>query len=370
MRRTVLAILLVLPLAAGSAPTATALSHNRDGVALSALRISGGEGTASTRYTVRTNRRVAFQSITLAVRDAKGRSYNFGLHRSVAVRGKRSFEGRRSGLAPGRYTAWVAYRLNGSSWRRLGAIRSFTVAAPAPRRPAPTVAPPAPGAWSLAFADEFSGTTWDTTKWTYRSSSQADSMQGNPGNQQLEWNQGSNCTVEGGMLVQTAKRETYVSKNGNTYNWTSCLLTSSPSYSFTYGYIEERAKFPAQAGFWPAFWTWQIPGGTQTMETDTYEYYSDNRTKLYLTSHVGLKGGCTITLAFDPSTDFHSYGVDIRPDGTTWYVDGQRVCDAPGAPTAAQNLITNMAVYATKPPRESTTHASKHVDYIRAWHRQ
>lgn len=231
------------------------------------------------------------------------------------------------------------------------------------------VAPVGPtGTWRFMFGDEFSGTTLDPLKWATRSYAEADSGQGNKGNQQLEWNQAGNCSVGGGLLTITAKPDYIISPTGVRYDWSSCLITSTPSYAFQYGYMEERAKFPPQAGFWPGFWTWQVPGLNQWVETDAYEYYSDNRSRLYLTQHSGSGGGCVINPGFDPSAAFHTYGVEVAPAGTTWYIDGKVVCTATGTAGGMANIITNMFVYAGVPPVAGTV-AQKQVDYIRAWQR-
>lgn len=221
--------------------------------------------------------------------------------------------------------------------------------------------------YKLVFDDEFNGTSYNQSKWTDSSSAEADGGHGNQGNSQLEWNQGKNCQVANGVLKQIAKRESFTSPSGRRYDWTSCLLTTSPSLTFQYGYIEERAKLPAPKGFWPAFWTWQAPGVNSWQETDVYEFYSDNHTRLYLTSHSGSGGGCNYSPPFDPSADFHTYGAMITPTGTTWYIDGVRICSASGSPSAKTNIITNLAVYAQIPPDASLMSATKEVDYIRAY---
>src|SRR4051794_7569340 len=114
--------------------------------------------------------------------------------------------------------------------------------------------------YKLVFDEEFNGTSVDWSKWSDESSSQSDGQHGNLPNKQLEWNHAANAMVADGHLTITAKRENFRSPSGKTYAWTSSLLTSSPSFAFQYGYIEERAMFPAKKGFWPSFWTWQLPG--------------------------------------------------------------------------------------------------------------
>jgi beta-glucanase (GH16 family) len=234
-------------------------------------------------------------------------------------------------------------------------------------------APPPPGpaadphaGWVLAFSDEFIGTTLDRTQWTDESSAEADDGHGNLGNDQLEWNQAANCTVSGGVLVLTARREAFTAPSGTRYDWTSCLLSSS--YAFRYGYVEERAVLPAAKGFWPAFWTWQAPGVDLPVETDVYEFYSADRHELDLTQHSG-GGTCRWRPGFDPTAGWHTYAAAIEPSGTVWYVDGAEVCRTDATSGGTTNLITNLAVHAADPPPLGVSTAVKRVDYIRVWQR-
>lgn len=223
--------------------------------------------------------------------------------------------------------------------------------------------------WTLAFGDEFDGDAVDWTRWDYRSSALADFGQGNLDNQQLEWNQAESCAVEGGVLTITARREAVTSPSGQSYGWTSCLLSSQPSFTFRHGFIETRARFPPERGFWPAFWTWQADGVMRWTETDVYEYYSDNRTRLYQTSHGDEHDGCELDLSFDPTADFHVYGADIGPTGTTYYVDGVATCTVSITHEEDAAIVDDLYVYSVIPPDAATQTAVKQVDYIRAWQR-
>ena len=232
--------------------------------------------------------------------------------------------------------------------------------------------PPAPvgqpaDAWELAFADEFDGAELDRTRWDDRSSAEADEGRGNPGNQQLEWNQADNCQVGNGELVMTARREPHTSEAGERYDWTSCLIVSAPSFAFQYGYLEERSILPGANGFWPAFWTWPEASVEQEVETDVYEQYSAGSRELQMTQHSGEQGGCRWRPPFDPSAGWHAYGVAIEPSGTTWYVDGVEVCHTAATADGRTNIISNLAVYARRPPDGATRSAQKRVDHIRAW---
>ena len=216
------------------------------------------------------------------------------------------------------------------------------------------------------FCDDFIGSSVSTSNWEDCNWSQSDACHGNKlTNNQLEWNRLDNCTVNSGNLNLNAKRGNYTSAAGYTYPWTSCLLATK-SLRLQYGYIEEKSVFPSAKGFWPAFWTYQPPGANYNVETDVYEYYSDNKSKLYLTQQQG-GGGCVLTLGFDPTSGFHTYGAYIAPSGTTWYIDGKQVCSTPNTSTNLAAVITNLAVFATIPPDSATNQATKQVDYIKVW---
>lgn len=215
------------------------------------------------------------------------------------------------------------------------------------------------GTWEFLFDDEFNGTSIDTTKWSFTSSAESNCDANgcsNPGNQQLEYNQGKNCTVSQGILTITAKRE---SAGGR--SWTSCMLHSKPQFKTMF--LETRAKFPAKKGFWPGFWIWNGPQD----EVDIFEYYSDNKTRLYLTDHTGGGAECTYTFPFDPTGDFHTYAAYMDGTNITWYIDGQRVCNGPGSPKQQASILLDMFVYSQIPPDPATTSETMQVDYIRAW---
>jgi beta-glucanase (GH16 family) len=243
--------------------------------------------------------------------------------------------------------------------------------ADSPAPPPGSAAPPNPlgqkSGWTPAFSDEFNESTLDLTRWADHSTAESDGGHGNLGNQQLEWNQAANCPVQGGALVMTAKREPVTSPSGAQYGWTSCLITTARSYQFQYGYLEERAILPAARGFWPAFWTWQARGVDQHTETDVYEFYSDNHQRLYVTQYSQAGGRCDWQPPFDPTADWHTYGVAIQESGTTWFVDGKQICHSDATADAPTSIISNLAVYSKLPPDDTTTTATKRVDYIRAW---
>jgi beta-glucanase (GH16 family) len=270
----------------------------------------------------------------------------------------------------------LAFALAIIALKEIGPARGGAVALPPAAGSAPREDPDAPplpvgqaDGWELAFSDEFDGASLDPGRWADQSGAEADNGRGNKHNKQLEWNQAANCAVGNGELTMTARREAVTSPSGERYEWTSCLIASTPSYGFQFGYVEERAILPRARGFWPALWTWQAPFENRYIETDIYEFYSETRHRLDLTQHSGAGGNCKPALPFDPSDGWHTYGAAIQPDGTTWYVDGVEVCHSPATSDGTTNIVSNLAVFAEVPPAAATTEAAKRVDYVRAWQR-
>lgn len=313
----------------------------------------------------------------------------------------------------GTYQVWVAF--NDGSWRNLTPKMSVTVAtvaspppttasaspsspSPSPSSPSPTPSSPSPtpsspsptpsdtgtpppvtgpvggGAMTLAFSDEFDGTAVDTSKWGYQSNAEASWCSsplgtGNSGNQQLEFDQPGNVSESGGSLHLTAQRQT-ITACGHTYNWTSGLVTST-GYNARYGWIEASMKLPAPKGFWPAFWTWGVPGSGNN-ETDAMEFYSDNHTKIYQTSHTSGGGSCATNVSvapysFDPSGGYHVYAAHMTSGGTDYYIDGHLTCHTVGTSQNNDRLILDNFVYSTIPPDAATNTAVTDIDWVHWW---
>lgn len=225
-----------------------------------------------------------------------------------------------------------------------------------------------PGAdWPVAFGDEFDGTQLDRSKWTIYSDAEADQCLGNKGNEQLEWHTWESLSVGDGQLTMTARKDN--PQPG--YEWSGPLITTGhacgnePEQGFAVApgdYVETRLRLPDEQGFWPSTWTWNGDGSN---EQDTYEFYSDNHTKLYLTNHY-QQSGCVYDSPVDLTEEWHVISEQLGPDETIWYLDGKEICrggpyDGDGA------LLLDMFVYAKIPPQ--VTEESMQVDYVRV-HRQ
>jgi beta-glucanase (GH16 family) len=135
--------------------------------------------------------------------------------------------------------------------------------------------------WTLVWSDEFDvDGAPNPQDWGFE--------RGFVRNEELQWYQPANATVQNGVLVIEARREQVANPNfqaGST-DWkrnrafaayTSSSMTTSSRHSFTYGRFEIRARIDTRLGSWPAFWS--LGSGTpwpQSGEVDIMEYYMNN----------------------------------------------------------------------------------------------
>jgi beta-glucanase (GH16 family) len=247
-------------------------------------------------------------------------------------------------------------------------------ACPPPPPPPPTTtdvpAPVAPGKqWSLVFSEEFDGASYDKAKLTPC----------------FDWNWGA-CTstfntgrehydpgqilVEGGVarMLITPRSSSYADgacQNGQcTYNAgllsTARKLASDSNYlyTFTYGYVEARIKFPAQRGFFTAFWMLPAdPSYSYRSEIDIVEILGDDPTTMFMTYHYNDRssshgvnngkfnnGACPVK---DYSKEYTRFGVDWQPDHVAWYIDGIKCGEFKGNTTTVESgpmqvILNNM----------------------------
>ncbi len=193
------------------------------------------------------------------------------------------------------------------------------------------------------WQDEFSGTSLDTSKWSYQTgngfTAGTDYVAG-WGNNELEYytDRASNVSVQGGNLVITARKEKITGPTGSTtgtFDWTSGRVRTAGKLSRAYGKFEIRAKFPRGKGFWPAIWmlpeepspyaSWAANG-----EIDIAEGWGSKPTEVAHTIHYGgvwpnnVYSGKTASYPNAGSMDqWHTYTLQWTPGKIQWLIDGQ-----------------------------------------------
>lgn len=221
------------------------------------------------------------------------------------------------------------------------------------------------GAWKLVFSDEFNGNRLDTKKWRTSYPYKRNQEHG-----ELEAYSSKAVTISNGVLQLTATRQPL---NGQPY--TSGMVTSAGKFTWRYGVAEIRLKTPPGTGYWPAFWTMDIPYGVYPPEIDMLELKGGSPSTIWMSNYWGLWptvwGWQTAWTGANYTTGFHTVTVKWTPTSLTWYVDGvQRAATTAHVPTLGMYLVANLAVggtFAGNPTSSTVFPGVMQVDYIRVW---
>jgi beta-glucanase (GH16 family) len=248
-----------------------------------------------------------------------------------------------------------------------------------------------PAVWSLAWSDEFegsSGSAVDSSKWSF-------DIGGNGwGNNELETytDRTVNAHVEGGLLVIKALKEDFTGSDGIPRNYTSARLLTKNKFSQAYGRFEARIKIPYGQGIWPAFWMLgdniNTAGWPNCGEIDIMENIGKEPSIVHGTFHgPGYSGAQGISAAYALpngqkfSDDFHTFAVEWEPNVMRFYVDGllyktRTPADLPAGKSWVFDhpffIILNVAVGGGFPGNPDATTVFPQqmlVDYVRVYQR-
>lgn len=190
----------------------------------------------------------------------------------------------------------------------------------------PVAAAPPPG-YQLVWADLFDGTGLpDPARWVYDTEANASGWY----NGELQYyavERLANTSRLGGKLHITARRERLVEAvdyGGQRY--TSGRLITRGKASWTYGFVEVRAKLPCARGAWPAIWmladsgVWPAGG-----EIDIMEKINTDPT-IYATVHTAASAGTSgiqgTRQLGSACSAFHDYQLTWTPDALAFGIDG------------------------------------------------
>lgn len=155
-------------------------------------------------------------------------------------------------------------------------------------------------------------------------------------------------------------------------------ISSSAMFSQSTGYFEMRAELPSGQGMWPAFWL--MPENSTPGEIDALEAFgsaaSDGEGGAD-TYHWGMhagnaaqNGGNWVPTGSDITAGYHTYGVDVETDKTTYYFDGQeaaQIATPDGLGSTPLYMIANLAAGGSWPGDPNGESAQMNIDYIRAY---
>jgi beta-glucanase (GH16 family) len=182
-------------------------------------------------------------------------------------------------------------------------------------------------------------------------------------------------TVKDGILRIEARR-------GDDGRWRSGLMaTNDPAghgFSQQFGYFEIRAKLPGGPGLWPAFWLVANKDPDSSAEIDVLEHYGVAPDKYESVVHVWSKSPKTkpYQALFRHSVpsgilyeDFHTYGVDVEAEWTTFYFDRHEMAKTKTPPEHQRPMfmLVNLALGAGWPTDQTPNPSYMYVSYVRAY---
>lgn len=238
--------------------------------------------------------------------------------------------------------------------------------------PTAVLADPAGSGWQLKFSDDFNGTSLNTKQWSpcFFWGNSEGCTNGSAGD--LQWFDPDEVLVQNGIVSLHAQR-----RRSNGKEYTSGMISSHDKFSFSYGYVEMRAKVPKGNGFWPTFWLLSQKKSWPP-ELDIAEFVGSNTKNVHMTIHYD-EGGHKSSSGYwgggeDFSNDYHTYAVQWEPDKIIWYVDGveRRRYTGAGIPQSSMYVVATLALGAawTVPPDSSTPLPNTFdIDYIKVWQR-
>lgn len=197
------------------------------------------------------------------------------------------------------------------------------------------------GDWTLTWHDEFDDDQLNEENWRIDTGNGYQDENGEFihgwGNEELQYYQEDNVSVEDGHLVLQAREET-IHEPGHgreTFNYTSGkVISDGGRFNQTYGRFEAKMALPEGQGFWPAFWmmpedsvygVWASSG-----EIDIMENAGATPNKVGGAVHYGGRWPSNTLTAEDyyfpegtDTTDFNVYAFEWEPGELRWYVNDQ-----------------------------------------------
>ena len=183
--------------------------------------------------------------------------------------------------------------------------------------------------------------------------------------------------LEAGTLrLRAARGKVHGDDPPGVYEYSAGMVSSHDRFSFTYGYIEIRAKFPGGKGAWPCFWL--MPQSHQwPPEFDIAEYYGGRKLM-----HLGLchgnfpdvqwASGGNLDVDFEGA--WNTFGLLWLPNKAQWIQNGVVKHETEGehVPNIPMYVILSNGVSSRfgpsgAPNAETVFPNFFEIDYLRVW---
>lgn len=218
------------------------------------------------------------------------------------------------------------------------------------------------GDWGLVWEDEFESETIDQEKWLI-----AD--RGDNYNGELQYYLPENVTQSNNELTLTAKDETYKG-----YPYTSGMISTEKKFSFKYGKVEFRMKYPSGKGMFPAVWMLPASGKTSLPEIDIFETVGSEANTMYMVNHRDENGELRSEhgkVQIEDHWEYHKYEMEWNENELKWFVDGKEVYTINDhIPNESMYLLINLAVggnWAGEPNESTEFPSSLVLDYVKIY---
>ena len=234
----------------------------------------------------------------------------------------------------------------------------------------------------MTFGDEFDvdgrpdRSAWATCYWWARRGCTNDS------NDELQWYVREGPAVDDGVLRLTADRVPTRSSDGRTFEFRSSMVSGmhreGPRNTFTFGYVEIRARAPVGRGLLPALWL--LPASEDSKpEIDLLEIIGSAPDEALLHVHWNDEGGRersrgASTPIAGGGQAWHTYGLMWRADRIEWYVDddlrwsvARPDVDVPDEPMYVLATLAVGGDYPGPPDASTPMPAVFELDYVRIW---
>jgi beta-glucanase (GH16 family) len=187
-----------------------------------------------------------------------------------------------------------------------------------------TRAPQAASARTL-FAEEFSGTALDRSKWHVIVTGSGWRTVNDE--QQAYIDSTDVLQVSGGHLtIRPRMRPGFKTADGGAYDFVSGRLDTRGTFEFTYGTAAARMKLAAGAGLWPAFWALGDGRWPDTGEIDVMENVGEPGWTSVALHGPGYFGDTPLVKrATVDITEWHVYSVDWTADSLVFRIDGNEI---------------------------------------------
>lgn len=252
--------------------------------------------------------------------------------------------------------------------------------------------------WTLAFGDQFDGSTLDTSKWDYR----AVGVYNPEGSRICSKSDPRAVAVSGGTMELKAMLDPerigqpcQTPKNGTLDYYLNGHVSTEGKFDFTHGVAAARLKFPRSRGQHGSFWMQKAAGAASIpgdpaksgAEIDVVEYFGDSypggglASFLYYLNRANESekvGGVwpKVTRQLPPGDawwrSYHVFSVEWTPKKYIFRVDGREMFHSKkGVSGVKQFLVLSLLTSDWELPKieKKSLPSTMNVDWVRVWQR-